>query len=123
MVIRASVRRRARRHAAPQWRPCPLHRTVVTTRRLWCEIAEPQERRWLNFNYDTITGLNLDGDALNIAFLHSEPLRLAGTWAPWCAAVIAHYRYGNSAKFLPSLATLSPANLPDHSLRRAMVLD
>jgi hypothetical protein len=92
-------RRRAHREAAPQWRPTRLLRVVVTTRRLWCQVVGPT-LRWMNFNYDTITGLTLTAsdDALTFSFLNSEPLRLAGEWVPWCAAVIAHYRYGPNAR-------------------------
>ena len=51
--------RRARREAAPQWRPTPLLRVVVTTRRLWCQVVGSTCLRWMHFNYDTITGLTL----------------------------------------------------------------
>jgi hypothetical protein len=50
-------RRRARREAAPQWRLTRLLRVVVTNRRLWCQVAGSTRLRWMNFNYDTITGL------------------------------------------------------------------
>jgi hypothetical protein len=39
IVMQGRARRRARRLAAPQWRPYSLSQTVVTTRRLWCEVA------------------------------------------------------------------------------------
>ncbi|WP_018685358.1 hypothetical protein [Actinokineospora enzanensis] len=94
---RGRRRRRVRREAAPQWRPTPLLRVVVTTRRLWCEVATDTGPTWLNFNYDTIADLRLDGAALVLSFLQAEPLRLSGELAPWCAAVIAHYRFGPSA--------------------------
>jgi hypothetical protein len=91
------VRKRAQRAAAPQWHHSYLTCVVVTTRRIWCEIAEQTGPRWLSFNYDTITALNLTGASLTFGFLQSEPLLLTGDWIPWCAAVIAHYRYGNAA--------------------------
>lgn len=92
-------RRRARKQAAPQWRPTRLLRVVVTNRRLWCQVASSTRLRWMNFNYDTIAGLTLNPsrEALTFSFLNSEPLRLTGEWVPWCAAVIAHYRYGLDA--------------------------
>jgi hypothetical protein len=103
-IRHARMRRRAQRQAAPQWRPALLLCAVVTTRRLWCEVAETTGPRWLNFNYDTITSLNLTGNALTLTFQQSEPLSLAGDGAPWCAAVIAHYHYGPAAAaVLPSL--------------------
>ena len=94
---RGRRRRRARREAAPLWRPTPLLRVVVTTRRVWCEVATDTGPKWLNFNYDTIADLRLDGAALVLSFLQAEPLRLSGELAAWCAAVIAHYRFGPSA--------------------------
>jgi hypothetical protein len=97
IALRTRARRQARRAATAQWRPTPLLCLVLTSRRLWCEVAEPNGTRWLNFNYDTITGLELTHRALTMTFTQSEPLRLVGDWAPWCAAVIAHYRYGPSA--------------------------
>jgi len=106
MLLRARVRRRARRMAAPQWRPARLLCTVVTTRRLWCELEQPHGTRWLHFDYDTITHLDLDRYTLTLTFQQSAPLQLTGAWAPWCAAVIAHYRYGQAAAMiLPALHT------------------
>jgi hypothetical protein len=99
-------RRRARREAALQWRPTRLLRVVVTNRRLWCQVVGSTRLRWMNFNYDTITGLTLTPShaGLTLSFLNSEPLRLTGEWVPWCAAVIAHYRYGpDAAAVLPAL--------------------
>jgi hypothetical protein len=106
LALSGHRRRRARREAAPQWRPTQLLRVVVTNRRLWCQVAAPTRLRWMNFNYDTITGLTLTPShaALTFSFLNSEPLRLTGEWVPWCAAVIAHYRYGPDAPaVLPAL--------------------
>ncbi len=80
-VMQGRARRRARRLAAPQWRPYGLSQTVVTTRRLWCEIASSAGYEWVNFNYDQIVNLGLTG----------------GAWMPWCAAVIAHFRFGQNA--------------------------
>jgi hypothetical protein len=105
VAMRRRNRRRARRAAAAQWRPSPLGRTVVTTRRLWCEATTSGGRRWLEFPYDTISDLGLAADAVTLTFAHSAPLRLTGAWAPWCAAVIAHFRFGPYApSMLPSLA-------------------
>lgn len=104
MVQQGRARRRARREAAPQWRPHWLSQTVVTTRRLWCEIATSNGYKWVNFDYDTIVRLDLTGDAMTLTFLRSSPLRLTGAWVPWCAAVIAHFRFGQSAPLIvPSL--------------------
>jgi hypothetical protein len=98
LVMQSRARRRARRLAAPQWRPHWLSQTVVTTRRLWCEVATSSSYEWVNFNYDTIVSLDLTGDALTLTFPQSPPLRLAGAWVPWCAAVIAHFRFGQNAQ-------------------------
>lgn len=58
----------------------------------------------MNFDYDTIVRLDLTGDAMTLRFLRSSPLRLTGAWVPWCAAVIAHFRFGQSASLMvPSL--------------------
>jgi hypothetical protein len=72
----------------------------VTTRRLWCEVVTSSGFEWLNFDYDTIVNLNLTGNALTLTFLQSEPLCLSGAWAPWCAAVIAHFRFGQNASLV-----------------------
>jgi hypothetical protein len=96
-LLQARARRRAREYCAAQWRPATLLRTVVTTRRLWCELNEAGGPRWLHFNFETITLLNLTGNALTMSFADSDPLALAGDWAPWCAAVIAHNRFGRGA--------------------------
>lgn len=100
MVMQGRARRRARRLAAPQWRPHWLSQTVATTRRLWCEVATSSGYEWVNFNYDTIVNLDLTGNALTLTFLQSSPLRLTGAWAPWCAAVIAHLRFGQNAPLM-----------------------
>jgi hypothetical protein len=44
-------------------------------------------------------------------FDDAEDLRLAGQDAPWCAAVIAHFRYGPNAAaaMLPALRTAALA--------------
>jgi hypothetical protein len=97
MVMQSRARRRARRLAAPQWRRCWLSQIVVTTRRLWCEVATSSGYEWVNFNYDTIVSLDLTGDALTLTFPQSPPLRLAGAWVPWCAAAIAHFRFSQNA--------------------------
>jgi hypothetical protein len=39
----------------------------------------------------------LTSEGLILSFLASAPLRLSGSWAPWCAAVIAHLRFGRDA--------------------------
>ncbi|CAL9677564.1 hypothetical protein SUDANB95_07889 (plasmid) [Actinosynnema sp. ALI-1.44] len=96
-VLRGRARRRARRHAAAQWRPAVLLRAVLTTHRLWCEVAEAAGPRWVHFNLDTIARLELHGDELVLGFGQVEPLRLGGDWAPWCAAVIAWHRFGPHA--------------------------
>jgi len=110
MVLRARVRRRAGRMAAPQWRQAWLLCTVVTTQRLWCELEQPHGSCWLHFDYDAITHLNLDRYTLTLAFQQSEPLQLTGAWAPWCAAIIAHHRYAQAAAaVLPTLHTTATA--------------
>jgi hypothetical protein len=94
-------RGRARRAAAPQWRPAPLRQAVVTTKRLWCEV----DGRWVRLGYDAIVGMRLHRGALEVQFQGAEDLRLTGPCTPWCAAVIAQYRYGPAAaRVLPQLA-------------------
>ncbi len=68
MVGRARQQRRARRMAEAQWRPTQLLRVVVTTHRLWCEVTTQSGRQWRNFNFDTITRLDANGDALTLHF-------------------------------------------------------
>jgi hypothetical protein len=77
-VARRRARRRAERESAPQWRPDPLASVVITTRRLWCEIATTTGSRWLGFDYDATTQLTLQNWDLTLRFLQSEPLRLSG---------------------------------------------
>lgn len=102
-VLDGALRRRARRLAANQWRDVRLDRVVLTTRRLWC-LVEDEGPRWLHVGYDSIRSLALDGTAMTLALAGGEPLRLTGDEAPWCAAVIAHYRYGaGAADVLPQL--------------------
>lgn len=109
-LLRARVRRRARRMAAPQWRPAWLLCTVLTTRRLWCELEQPHGTCWLCFDYDAITHIDLDRYTLTLTFQQSEPLQLTGAWAPWCATVVAHYRYGQAAApILPAFHTAAIA--------------
>ncbi|RJQ66161.1 hypothetical protein D5S17_35635 [Pseudonocardiaceae bacterium YIM PH 21723] len=93
-------RNRIQRESAPQWHYSQLGHVVLTTHRLWCEVAG----EWMNFPYDCAVGLRLDGAALTLSYLDAEPLCLAGDLAPWCAAVIAHYRFGaNAPQVVPSL--------------------
>lgn len=92
-VNRRRTRRNAERLAAPQWREHSMVRTVVTDQRLWCHVVDG---RWLNFDYSAAVEVVPDvrqwhGD---LFFQNSEPLRLAGLWAPWCAVVVTHQRYG-----------------------------
>lgn len=107
MALRGHRRRQAQRAAAARWWPAPLRQTVIATRRLWCEISTESGSRWLHFAYDTITDTGhpiLAGDALTLNFRDAEPLRLCGDLAPWCAAVIAHYRFGPHApRHVPTL--------------------
>jgi hypothetical protein len=107
-LARHAIRRgQARRAAQAQWRPTPLLQVVVTTRRLWCQVVESERARWVHLAYDHITRLTIDdGGALVMQFVDAEPLRLAGEDAAWCAAVIAHCRYGHDAiRVLPQLHT------------------
>ena len=41
---------------------------VVTNRRLWCHV----EGQWVNFDYDTITGYALHGQAVTLSFIQAE---------------------------------------------------
>ncbi len=105
LAIRRRTRRKAQQAAAPQWRPSPLGHVVVTTHRLWCEIITPDGAVWKRFDHDQITQLDLTGQTLTLTFPLIPPLRLDGAWAPWCAAVIAHHRFGpNAPHVVPALA-------------------
>ncbi len=98
VIVRRRQRKKWLRTTAPQWRQSRLRRVVVTTRRLWCELPTPTGPQWLRFDYDTITRLELRNDGLILHFLQAEPLRLTGgPWAPWCATVVAHHRFGAAA--------------------------
>jgi hypothetical protein len=102
-AVLGSVARAARRRA--RWHTMPLLNVVITTRRLLCEVIEPGHTRWLHIDYSGITGMAIEDDAMELYFDGAaEPLRLAGDDALWCAAVIAHYRYGQAAtEVLPML--------------------
>jgi hypothetical protein len=103
-AIRRRAYRRAQRAAAAQWRPSPLSRVVVTTRRVWCEVTTQRGRQWVEFPYDAIEDLSLAADVAILTFHQGAPLRLVGAWAPWCAATIAHFRFGPYAySMLPAL--------------------
>ncbi len=98
LAMRSHTRRRARREAVSRWWPTQLLSTVVAPNRLWGHLAEPHRQpRWISFTYAHVTQINLTGTVLVACFEAGEPLRLAGDWAPWCAAVMAHYRYGPMA--------------------------
>ncbi|MEU0529164.1 hypothetical protein [Amycolatopsis tolypomycina] len=106
-ALRGYRRRQAQRAAAPRWWPALLRHTVITSRRLWCEIITDTGSRWLHFAYDTIVDTGhpiLAGDVLTLTFLDAEPLQIRGDLAPWCAAVIAHFRFGQDApRHVPTL--------------------
>ena len=103
VVQQARLRRKARRLASPQWRSFPLGCTVVTNRRLWCQV----DGQWVNFDYDTITGYDLSNITLTVSFVQATPLRISGPWALWIGAAVAHLRYGPSvAARIPALAAL-----------------
>jgi hypothetical protein len=111
----AAVRRRLEREPALQWCEVRLVSTVVTTHRLLCLVVDGGRYQWRRFSYDAISGFGLTADVLELTFLPSdsgeavEPLRLRGPWAPWCAAAIAHFRYGRDARAaVPSLAACLP---------------
>lgn len=106
LALRAHTRHRARREAVPRWWTTPLLGVVVTTHRLWCHVAEPhQTPRWISLGHEHITHLTLTGQTLTASYgQRCEPLQLTGPWAPWCAAVKAHHRYGPDAPaILPTL--------------------
>lgn len=103
IAVNTMLRRRARRIAVDQWRDVQLHRVVLTTHRLWC-LVQDGGPRWLHIGYDSIVRLTLNGAEMTLDLAGGEPLRLAGAEAAWCAAVIAHYRYGAAAAtVLPNL--------------------
>ncbi len=104
-TIRTMRERRARRkQSGLQWHTSALWRTALTTHRLWVELPGGGTTEWVRFNHETITSLTLAGDRLELHFAQAPPLALAGPWAPWCAAVIAHFRYGQDAVgVLPAL--------------------
>jgi hypothetical protein len=107
VLQRTYARHKAYKFSMPQWRPFPLCCTVVTTRRLWCEVTEGAGANWLNFDYDAVASLDLNDHALAIGFhpdTQAAPLRLTGAWAPWCAVVVAYHRFGPAAaNVLPRL--------------------
>lgn len=112
----AAIRRSLEREPALQWCEVQLVSTVVTTHRLLCLVIDGGTYQWRRFSYDAISGLGLAGNALEATFFPNrsgevvEPLRLHGPWAPWCAAVIAHFLYGPAARAaVPSLAACLPA--------------
>ena len=103
LVQHARLRRRARQLAQPQWRSAPLDCTVVTNRRIWCNV----NRQWAHFDYDVITGYQLRDHALTLSFTRAIPLMITGAWAPWIAVAVAHIRYGSAiAAQLPALNIL-----------------
>jgi hypothetical protein len=104
VVQRGRLHRKARRLAEPQWRLYgPLVCTVVTNRRLWCQVAG----QWVNFDHDTITGFDLTNTTLTLSFAEASPLRISGPWALWISVAVAHLRYGpNVAARIPALAAL-----------------
>jgi hypothetical protein len=103
LVQRARLRRKARRLFQPQWRSAPLVCTVVTNRRLWCQV----DHRWTYFDYGAIAEYELHGQALTLSFTPAVPLRITGAWAPWIAVAVAHLRYGSAtAARIPALNTL-----------------
>lgn len=110
-VMASRTRRAARQLAQPQWRHHPMTRAVVTTRRLWCEVAD---QGWLHFGYANTADVILDSEMLVLHFTDDvASLRLAGPWAPWIAVAIAHHRFGTDAALrLPWLAALHRATVP-----------
>ncbi|WP_077007157.1 hypothetical protein [Saccharothrix sp. ALI-22-I] len=102
LVFNALDRKRALHQAAPQSRHARLGTTVLTSRRLWCQVVRDDGRIALRrFNYDTIIGLESGEDDLVLRFQQSEPLLLAGPWALWCAVVIAHFSPAVDATRIP----------------------
>lgn len=98
LAMRARARRRAHREAVPRWWPIPLLCLVVTTQYFRCLVAEPHHpARWISIGHTHVTEMALTGDTLTASFGAGQPLRLAGPWAPWCAAVMARHRYGPDA--------------------------
>jgi len=91
-------------HAAQQWRSVRMINLVLTARQTLCAVHEPAGRRWIGLLHDSITSMQLTGTTLTMWFADVEPLRLTGDWVPWCAAIIAHFRYGPAAAaVLPQL--------------------
>jgi hypothetical protein len=90
-----------------RWSSAELLTVVITTRRMWCEVVGGRIRQWVRIGYDGIASMQIVNDALQLYFNDgAEPLRMAGNDALWCAAVIAHYRYGqDAARMLPDLRT------------------
>ncbi|WP_336160056.1 hypothetical protein [Amycolatopsis sp. VC5-11] len=109
-TLRSTMQHRAiRRACTPQWRSQPLVATALTTRRLWTDVLDGGQvkRHWAN--HEMVTDIRLAGDRLELYFARGAPLSLTGPWAPWCAALIAHYRYGTrAAAVLPSLNSVLP---------------
>jgi hypothetical protein len=100
----AHARRQAKAMAAPQWRVSDLAGVVVTTQRLWCDLAIGKR---LNFNYEEITGFQLDRWSLMLRFRSATPLRVTGAWAPWIAVAVAYHAFGrDQARRLSGMAAL-----------------
>jgi hypothetical protein len=98
-------------HAAPQWRCVRMINLVLTSRNTLCAVHEPAGLRWIVVPHDSITSMQLTGPTLTMGFADVEPLRLTGDWVPWCAAVVAHFRYGPAADaVLPQLQHAVPAH-------------
>ncbi|WP_309116003.1 hypothetical protein [Saccharothrix sp.] len=91
-VLGTAARRMFSRSGGSAWHARTLVTTAVTTRRLWCLVAESDgAATWRWFNFDNVTHLELHGDRMTAQFVGATPLRLAGPWAPWCAVILAHY--------------------------------
>ena len=89
------VHKRAQRMAQPQWHSYPMGYAVVTTHRVWCNVAG----EWKWFTYADTADLRLDDHhALVMCFADVPAVRLGGPWAPWIAVAVAHLRYGPDAE-------------------------
>ena len=94
-VGNASARSRAEAMAREQWREHRTVRLVVTNQRLCCMVGQT----WLSFYYSTITAVypSAGHRSLVCTFGDSQPLLIAGPWAPAAAVVATLMTLGTDA--------------------------
>jgi hypothetical protein len=91
--------------SAPAWRDRCLARSVLTDRRLLCEVAG----EWLSFWYSAIIQLAVDLPAwsFQLGFESTAPLMLSGPDAPVYALGVTYLTRGRAALRMPEFAPLA----------------